>query len=54
MDNQNRVVIPSEICKRFHLHRGTPMEIFAMDDGSIILKAYDERNEGMEDAYPWH
>ena len=54
MDSQNRVVIPSDICKRFNLCKGTPMEIFAMDDGSVVLRAYDERNEGMEDTYPWH
>ena len=45
IDDLGRVVIPKEIRRTLHIREGDPLEIFTMEDGSIILKKYSALGE---------
>ena len=40
IDDLGRIVIPKEVRKRVNIIEGEPMEIYIMEDGSILLKKY--------------
>lgn len=40
LDNLGRVVIPREICRKFHIDKGDPVE-FYVDDKGIFIRKYD-------------
>ncbi len=40
LDSLGRVVIPMELCKALNIATGDPIEIFAEDNGHIILCKY--------------
>jgi stage V sporulation protein T len=42
IDELGRVVIPKEIRRTIHVKEGDPLEIFVGDDGSVMLKKYNE------------
>ena len=40
VDDLGRIVIPKEVRKQVDIIEGEPMEIYIMEDGSILLKKY--------------
>jgi AbrB family looped-hinge helix DNA binding protein len=40
VDDLGRIVIPREVRKQVDIIEGEPMEIYIMEDGSILLKKY--------------
>lgn len=40
VDVLGRIVLPKELRKMYGLDPGTPMEIFVLDDGTIVLRKY--------------
>lgn len=53
IDDLGRIVIPSEIRRRYGMHEGDPIEIFATDDG-IELVPYDMGRPLAEDLQRLH
>lgn len=53
IDDLGRIVIPSEIRRRYGMHEGDPIEIFATDDG-IELVPYDMERPLAEDLQRLH
>ena len=41
VDDLGRIVIPKAVRKLVDITEGQPMELFIMEDGSILLKKYD-------------
>lgn len=41
LDDLGRIVIPKEYRRMFKIELGDPLEIFAMDNGDIILRRFD-------------
>lgn len=40
VDDLGRIVIPKAIRKEVNITEGEPMELYIMEDGSILLKKY--------------
>lgn len=40
VDDLGRIVIPKELRKQVNIIEGEPMELYIMEDGSILLKKY--------------
>lgn len=40
IDDLGRIVIPKEVRKQVDIIEGEPMEIYIMEDGSILFKKY--------------
>lgn len=40
IDDLGRIVIPKAIRKEVNITEGEPMELYIMEDGSILLKKY--------------
>lgn len=41
IDDLGRIVIPKAVRKLVDITEGQPMELFIMEDGSVLLKKYD-------------
>lgn len=41
IDDLGRIVIPKAVRKLVDIKEGEPMELFIMEDGSVLLKKYD-------------
>ena len=41
VDDLGRIVIPKAVRKLVDIKEGEPMELFIMEDGSVLLKKYD-------------
>ena len=41
IDDLGRIVIPNAVRKLVDITEGQPMELFIMEDGSVLLKKYD-------------
>ena len=41
IDDLGRIVIPKAVRKLVDITEGQPIELFIMEDGSILLKKYD-------------